>query len=175
MKKPRGVKRLSHTLLHRTPSIGAAGLERLLHGETDGERALALREKSPGALEAQAHIQRLNAEFNLQHKATPKKASAQMTVSLYASTATGKREIVVQTNAQSLDLFISGLADAIDTAMHCVNSDERAELLASTLRNAFPVAFSIAGYKADRVSETRMLVCGATSPGESSLLAHSRT
>ena len=98
-----------------------------------------------------------------------------MTVSLYTSKASGKLEIVVQTNAQTLDLFTTGLADAIADAVEKIEPERRAEVLGSLLRNALPVAFAIAGYKADRVSESRMLICGAAAPDSSTLLAHSRT
>jgi pyridoxine 5'-phosphate synthase PdxJ len=97
-----------------------------------------------------------------------------MTVSLYTSTVSGKTEVVVQTNAQTLDLFVSGLADAMVASLESMTPDRRLELISSMLRNAFPVGFAIAGYKAERVTEARVLVCGAAAPAESSLLAHSR-
>lgn len=96
-----------------------------------------------------------------------------MTVSLYKSLANGAREIVVQTNAQSLDVFIAGLSDALCAAM--IAEPELAEqTLAQTLKNAFPVAFAISGYKADKVSESKLLTCGFASPDASELVAQSK-
>lgn len=96
-----------------------------------------------------------------------------MTVSLYKSTAGGAREIVVQTNAQSLDVFISGLADALDAALQA-EPDLAAQTIAATLKNAFPVAFAISGYKAEKVSESKLLTCGFASPDASELVAQSK-
>jgi len=100
-------------------------------------------------------------------KATP------MTVSLYKSTAGGSREIVVQTNAQSLDVFISGLADALDAALQA-EPELAAQTISATLKNAFPVAFAISGYKAEKVSESKLLTCGFASPDVSELVAQSK-
>ena len=98
---------------------------------------------------------------------------ALMTVSLYKSTAGGSREIVVQTNAQSLDVFITGLAEALDAAVSAEPS-MAAQTISATLKNAFPVAFAIAGYKADKVSESKLLTCGFASPDASELVAQSK-
>lgn len=95
-----------------------------------------------------------------------------MTVSLYKSTASGAQEIVVQTNAQSLDVFISGLSDALGRALQDV-PENSAAVIAATLKNAFPIAFSIAGYKAEKVSESKLLTCGFASPDASELVAQS--
>lgn len=96
-----------------------------------------------------------------------------MTVSLYKSTAGGSREIVVQTNAQSLDVFISGLADALDAAVQA-EPELAAQTISATLKNAFPVAFAISGYKAEKVSESKLLTCGFASPDASELVAQSK-
>jgi len=101
-----------------------------------------------------------------------------MTVSLYKSTASGANEIVVQTNAQSLDVFIIGLANALHDALlkdaaSSADRDNSESIIASTLKNAFPVAFAISGYKADKVSESKLLTCGFASPDASELLAQS--
>jgi len=96
-----------------------------------------------------------------------------MTVSLYKSTAGGSREIVVQTNAQSLDVFISGLADALDAALQA-EPELAAQTISATLKNAFPVAFAISGYKAEKVSESKLLTCGFASPDASELVAQSK-
>lgn len=102
-----------------------------------------------------------------------------MTVSLYKSMASGAYEVVVQTNAQSLDIFISALADALHAALvHEASApnapDNSQALIAATLKNAFPVAFAISGYKAEKVSESKLLTCGFASPDSSELLAQSK-
>lgn len=106
-------------------------------------------------------------------RARNKQQEQRMTVSLYRSTASGTNEIVVQTNAQSLDVFISGLADALDAALSA-HPEHRQQTIAATLKNAFPVAFAIAGYKAEKVSESKLLTCGFASPDSSELVAQSK-
>jgi hypothetical protein len=96
-----------------------------------------------------------------------------MTVSLYRSSATGARDIVVQTNAQSLDVFIDALADALDRAIE-VDPQNRGATIAATLRNSFPIGFAIAGYKADKVTESKLLVCGVASLDAAELMAQSK-
>lgn len=96
-----------------------------------------------------------------------------MTVSLYKTMASGAREIVVQTNAQSLDVFIAGLSDALARAI--VQEPEEVEsTLVGALKNAFPIAFAIQGYKAEKVSESKLLTCGYASPDASELVAQSK-
>ncbi len=154
------------------PRILAEKVGSILHGTKPPSPPP--RPLTDGAKEALRHMELAKQQFEeSQLKNQPEEKI--MTVSLYISTASGKQEIVVQTNAQSLDLYITGLADAMDAAIGQMDASGRGALLASLLRNALPVAFSIAGYKAERVSESRMLVCGAAAPGESNLLAHSRT
>jgi hypothetical protein len=161
-------KQRSHstTGMVRLTPIPPDRVEVLLHGAPATQ---VPRELSAGAIEARRTMEQ--AMRQLQSKQEVK----QMTVSLYTSTASGKKEVVVQTNAQSLDLFIAGLADALNEAVSKVSPDDHAEMLASIFRNAFPVAFAIAGYKAEKVVESRTLSCGAAAPEKSSLLAHSRT
>lgn len=166
--------------LFGVPRAGASRVEELLYGESLPEKArkdrLIAQGIGAGAAEAREHMERARKALEAQRQETESNiGERQMTVSLYSSNATGKREVVVQTNAQSLDLFISGLADALDVAIESMGTAERAEMLASVLRNAFPVAYAISGYKAERVSETRMLSCGAATPDAGNLLAHSRT
>ena len=96
-----------------------------------------------------------------------------MTVSLYRSSATGTREIVVQTNAQSMDVYIDALAEALDSAIEA-DPANRSATIAATLRNAFPVAFAIAGYKAEKVTESKLLTCGFASPDAAELVARSK-
>jgi len=152
----------------KTQPLTQERIERLLHGKPLPDQYKGLR-LSPGAIEARRLMDVAAAGFQ------PTQENCQMTVSLYTSTASGKKDVVVQTNAQSLDLFIAGLADAVAGAMDKVSGDDRPEILAAVFRNAFPVAFAIAGYKAEKVVESRTLSCGAAAPEESSLLAHSRT
>ena len=159
----------------RTPKISEGKVEKLIYGEelkNPPKRPLALG-ISEGAIEARRLMDEALRKFEESLQQKPERKT--MTVSLYSSTASGKEEIVVQTNALSLDLYISGLADALSDALDRMDVSRRPDLLASLFRNAFPVAFSIAGYKAEKVVESRMLVCGAAAPGESNLLAHSRT
>ena len=108
------------------------------------------------------------------------KKGSNMTVSLYKSMASGTYEVVVQTNAQSLDVFIGGLSDALHAALvHEASApnatDNSQAMISATLKNAFPVAFAIAGYKAEKVSESKLLTCGFASPDASELLAQSKT
>lgn len=166
--------------LDRAKVLSASRVEQLLYGEPLAEKArkerLIAKGIGAGAAEAREHMERARKLLERQQQeAETIKGARHMTVSLYSSSATGKREVVVQTNAQSLDLFITGLADALDVAIETMGKEERAEMLASILRNAFPVAYAISGYKAERVSETRMLSCGAATPDAGNLLAHSRT
>ena len=177
------MKRRHQSTAHGMSVMRPAAIERIIYGGTLPEIAKAERKAkegiSSGAAEARAHMEAARKaleeqSFQQMSQITTGKGT-EMTVSLYASAATGKREIVVQTNAQSLELFIVGLADALDAAIDQNSGQQRPEFLASLLRNAIPVAFAIAGYKAERVSETRMLSCGTAAPGESNLLAHSRT
>lgn len=112
-------------------------------------------------------------------KLTKPQQELSMTVSLYKSMASGAFEVVVQTNAQSLDVFIAALSDALHAALvHEASTpnapDQSQALIAATLKNAFPVAFAIAGYKAEKVSESKLLTCGFASPDASELLAQSK-
>lgn len=165
--------------LQGSRQISECKLETMLFGAPVPDlmraEARAAIPRCAGVDEARQLIEIGIAQFNAKQKKSPEKKDSTMTVSLYSSTASGKEEIVVQTNALSLDLYISGLADALSDALDRMDVSRRPDLLASLFRNAFPVAFSIAGYKAEKVVESRMLVCGAAAPGESNLLAHSRT
>lgn len=173
-------KRIHQSTAHGMKAMRPQEIERIVYGESLPEihRIQRLSQQGDGAVEAKNHMEAARKALEAQLSSMERNNSTQgknMTVSLYSSAATGKREVVVQTNAQSLELFIVGLADAMDAAITQHTEESRAEFLASLLRNAFPVAFAIAGYKAERVSETRMLSCGAADPGASNLLAHSRT
>lgn len=181
MSKPRRPHRPVIGDSRRRKQLQPQRLEQLLYGAPLPDLARKAAKEldggaSAGAMEAMALIEQARERMKESQQSTTKESigKAHMTVSLYSSTATGKQEIVVQTNAQSLDIFVTGLADALDSAIVSMETNKRAETIASILRNAFPLAFAIAGYKAERVSETRMLVCGASNPGESNLLAQSR-
>ena len=50
---------------------------------------------------------------------------------------------------------------------------DRAIAMSAVLDKAMPIAFKLAGYKADSVNEQRTLVCGAVSPAESKVIASS--
>jgi hypothetical protein len=144
-----------------------------LVGWTDVERALGL----PTIDDLRAQRLEEEREQLRQQYGTPrqprKTGEKTMTVSLYRSCATGAREIVVQTNAQSLDVFIDALSDALESAI-ASDPTNRAATIAATLRNAFPVAFAIAGYKADKVTESKLLTCGFASPDAAELVAQSK-
>lgn len=161
--------RKPHNPGHNMPLIRADTLAKILGKPTiDEQRAAQLAEERATIrqrlVDEQASI---NEAVRLRRmKENP------MTVSLYKSTANGSREIVVQTNAQSLDVFISGLADALAIALQA-EPELAAHTIAATLKNAFPVAFSISGYKAEKVSESKLLTCGYASPDASELVAQS--
>lgn len=150
----------------RSPDV----FDRIFGRKTAMEKAEEAREQ-----ERQAAREKFWAEQQqIQSTAKPTIKETKMTVALYRSTASGAVEIVVQTNAQSLDVFISGLADALHGALSGGKEESQA-VIAATLKNAFPVAFAIAGYKADKVSESKLLTCGFASPDASELLAQSHT
>jgi hypothetical protein len=87
----------------------------------------------------------------------------------------GSGEYVIQTTAIDVTTFISELAEA----MHRAITQGSAEEIASDngikamgiLSNAMPIAFKLAGYKADAVSEQRTLVCGTVSPTSCEVVA----
>lgn len=72
--------------------------------------------------------------------------------------ATG--DYVVQTTCLDVDTFIAELAEAITQAM-VKEADEVIAL--GILTNVMPIAFKLAGYKADAVTEQRTLICGKVS------------
>lgn len=159
----------------RLETVRAECAELRKQNEAAGARKMAERAAAKTAAEvAQADAEELARRRAAYPEAfeTPNVGVA-MTVSLYRSTASGAHEIVVQTNAQTLDIFISGLSDALSAAV-AADIDNAAPLIAATLRNAFPIAYAISGYKADRVSEAKLLTCGTASPDASELLSQSR-
>lgn len=86
-----------------------------------------------------------------------------MTVSILRSGPGRDGVVVVQTNCIGLDGFITELADAMEAAQgqheQCGFEHPR-QLFRAVLRNAFPIAFAIQGYKAERVHESKLLTCG---------------
>lgn len=75
----------------------------------------------------------------------------------------GSGEYVVQTTALDVDTFISEFAEALHSASREVTNDDGLMIM-GVLKNAMPIAFKLAGYKADTVTEQRTLLCGAVSP-----------
>lgn len=65
---------------------------------------------------------------------------------------------LVQTSCLSVDDFVVDLAEAV------ASMKAEAEDVLGVLENAMPIAFKLAGYKAESVSEQRTLVCGVASP-----------
>lgn len=79
----------------------------------------------------------------------------------------GTGDFVVQTTVSDVDSFIAELAEA----MHKLPSDDDGLAMMGVLKNAMPIAFKLAGYKADTVYEQRTLSCGAISPDSSEVVA----
>ena len=69
-------------------------------------------------------------------------------------------EHVIQTTCLDVDSFTAELAEAVSNA---INKGD-AEIALSILTNSMPIAFKLAGYKAENVTEQRTLLCGALSP-----------
>ena len=69
-------------------------------------------------------------------------------------------EVVVWTTATTVDAFMHELAAALAT----INTKDRDIAISETLKHAFPLAFKLAGYKADDVYEERTLYHGTVSP-----------
>lgn len=79
-------------------------------------------------------------------------------------------EFLIQTTCLDVDAFVSDLADALSASLHEANGT--ADVVAhGILTNALPIAFKLAGYKAETVNEQRTLVCGRASPADSDLVA----
>jgi hypothetical protein len=77
-------------------------------------------------------------------------------------------EFLVQTTCLDVDTFVSDLAEALGASLA---TSEDGELLAlGALQNAMPIAFKLAGYKAETVQEQRTLICGRASPRESDIV-----
>ena len=90
-----------------------------------------------------------------------------MSVKIFEDQKTG--EVVIQTTCLTVEDYLFDLAEAL----HAVSSIEGdgALRVQQTLQRAMPVAFKLAGYKADEVREQRTLVCGNVSPEHCRMLA----
>jgi len=91
------------------------------------------------------------------------------------SDAGGSGEYVIQTTATDVNSFISELAEALHHAVtqgtvEEISNDNGLKAM-GILSNAMPIAFKLAGYKADTVSEQRTLVCGTVSPTSCEVVA----
>ena len=78
-------------------------------------------------------------------------------------------EFVIQTTCLTVETFTSDLSEALAEVLKKSNGDAALDAL-GILGNAMPIAFKLAGYKADEVDEQRTLVCGKASPHKSDLL-----
>lgn len=97
--------------------------------------------------------------------------SAKHTVELYRVRGAGSNgEIGVLTTAHDLDTFISGLASACAQFVQGGGVDKEHELL-WIFKNSFPVAFKLAGYKADQVIERHVFMCGSNAPAADDIIA----
>lgn len=82
----------------------------------------------------------------------------------------GSGEFVIQTTCLDSESFTYELAEALAAAL--ASTTEGADLAAvGILKNAMPIAFKLAGYKADTVAEQRTLVCGTVSPANCEVMA----
>tara|TARA_R110000868_G_C10726047_1_gene751194 strand:- start:568 stop:843 length:276 start_codon:yes stop_codon:yes gene_type:complete len=86
-------------------------------------------------------------------------------VRIFKDSQTG--EHVIQTTCLDVDAFTAELSEALANS---INKGD-AEVALSILQNSMPIAFKLAGYKAETVSEQRTLVCGAMSPTSCELIS----
>lgn len=96
------------------------------------------------------------------------------TVQIYSVRAPGAGgELGVLTTAHEVDEFVSGLAAACAKYIseQPVNKPQLERDLAWIFRNAFPLAFKLAGYKADQVVERHVLMCGSNAPSADDIIA----
>jgi hypothetical protein len=69
-----------------------------------------------------------------------------------------------------MEAFTADLAEALAAVLKEANGDAALSAL-GVLNNAMPIAFKLAGYKAETVYETRTLMCGTALPHKSDMLA----
>ena len=80
-------------------------------------------------------------------------------------------DFVVQTTCLDHEAFISDLAEALPQVIDKSKDDAAALDTLGVLQKAMPIAFKLAGYKAENVSEQRTLVCGNAMPSSSDVVA----
>lgn len=101
--------------------------------------------------------------------AKPKRVSS--TVELFKSMKDGAPQIMIQTTAGSLDVFIPALSVALSEAIHSDPSDVDG-LIKAVLQRAFPLGIKIAGYKVESIKEERVLISGYIEPNEADMVGH---
>lgn len=96
---------------------------------------------------------------------------AKHTVEIYRVRAPGSNgEIGVLTTTHDVDEFVSGLA--IATAKHLKDNPGDVEsAMRWIFKNAMPIAFKLAGYKAEQVVERHVLMCGSGAPSADDIIA----
>jgi hypothetical protein len=82
----------------------------------------------------------------------------------------GKDSYCIRTTCLDTESFIADLAEALQAVSAEANGDGGIAMM-GVLNQAMPIAFKLAGYKADTVQEQRTLVCGSIMPHESDLIA----
>lgn len=80
-----------------------------------------------------------------------------------------KGAYMVQTNCLTSEDFVSELAEALAALPR--DDDGGALAFLGAMTQAMPIAFKLAGYKADGVTEQRTLVCGTVIPGDQQVVA----
>lgn len=85
------------------------------------------------------------------------------------SDTNGSGEFVLQTTSLDLESFICDFSEALNAAV--IKADDGGLTAMGIMKNAMPIAFKLAGYKADTVQEQRTLVCGTISPNNCEVVA----
>jgi hypothetical protein len=89
--------------------------------------------------------------------------------------ANGTGQFVIQTTCTDVQSFISDLSEAMHKVITTGSCEEISQdggvSAMGILQNAMPIAFKLAGYKAESVSEQRTLVCGDVSPNSCAVVA----
>lgn len=98
--------------------------------------------------------------------------SAKYSVELYRVRGPGSNgEIGVMTTSHELAQFISGLASASAAYLADAGKGDEEHALNWIFKNAFPIAFKLAGYKAEQVVERHVLLCGSSAPAADDIIA----
>jgi len=90
-----------------------------------------------------------------------------MSVSIYEDEKSS--EIVVQSTAITVEDFMMDFAGALNNLIKAKDPEFQCY---QVLQKAMPIAFKLAGYKADEVREQRSLVCGNVSPEHCKVIGH---